>query len=467
MLTPADAHTEHERNAHRAAERWLRDFREPYALGADGAPGCWTPDRWLSFAVLFLSDLLVAYLATKRQRQPLYDLVAAWQRCPAKSLFETGNFRPEVLATATDVGQATATDVGQVSSLYLMSEEFMLVAKSELKNSDFLQRGRIRYSAGIFCLGHALELTYKLLLLKDGGDYPKGHRYPQGHGFDWLLGFMTKEDKDAIHQIVGDAGWDSCDHFHCFMAKDIRHTDRKYYDFLSSFDHWTHDRSGQNLDAADTTRPGDHLPRPEISQAASQPPVSPDHWALRLNGSYTLLGGNWTLAECSRQSDAAIADRWPTILRAAVCRCVRGIARTLRSEHGGDGSRRGDASARLGASERAGRSRAQVHLHSANSAPAMVQHHELVGTQNDQRETGNRSRLWSAWKARTGRPLRSRPAGPSGRRSPYDETRRPSPLAEICAASARPAVTRSGRHRFGNPLDGRRSSAPRFVGAGA
>ena len=32
MLTPADAHTEHERNAHRAAERWLRDFREPYAL---------------------------------------------------------------------------------------------------------------------------------------------------------------------------------------------------------------------------------------------------------------------------------------------------------------------------------------------------------------------------------------------------------------------------------------------------
>ncbi len=242
MLTPADAHTEHERNAHRAAERWLRDFREPYALGADGAPGYWTPDRWLSFAVLFLSDLVVAYLATKRQRQPLYDLVAAWQRCPAKSLFETGNFRPEVLATATDVGQATATDVGQVSSLYLMSEEFMLVAKSELKNSDFLQRGRIRYSAGIFCLGHALELTYKLLLLKDGGDYPGGHR------FDRFLGCMTKEDKDAIHQIVRDAGWDSGDHFHCFMAKDIRHTDRKYYDFLSSFDHWTHDRSGQNLD---------------------------------------------------------------------------------------------------------------------------------------------------------------------------------------------------------------------------
>jgi len=33
----------------------------------------------------------------------------------------------------------------------------------------------------------------------------------------------------------------------------------------------------------------------------------------------------------------------------------------------------------------------------------------------------------TAWKARTGRPLRWRPAGPSGRRSPGGETRRPSP----------------------------------------
>ena len=242
MLTPADAHTEHERNAHRAAERWLRDFRKPYTLGAAGAPGCWTPDQWLSFAVLFLSDLVVAYLATNRQRQPLYDLMAAWQQYPAKSLFETSNFKPEVLATATDVGLATAVDVDRVSSLYLMSEEFMLLAKSELKKSGFLQRGRIRYSAGIFCLGHALELTYKLLLLKDRGDYPWVHEFAR------LFGCMTKEDKNAIHQIVRDAGWDSCDHFHYFMANDIRFTDRKYYDFLSSFDHWTHDLSDQNLD---------------------------------------------------------------------------------------------------------------------------------------------------------------------------------------------------------------------------
>ena len=77
--------------------------------------------------------LVVAYLATKRQRQPLYDLVAAWQRCPAKSLFETRNLQAR--------GMATATDVGQVSSLYLMSEEFLVMAKSELKELRILTKG--------------------------------------------------------------------------------------------------------------------------------------------------------------------------------------------------------------------------------------------------------------------------------------------------------------------------------------
>ena len=258
ILTPTDAYTEHERNAHRAAERWLRDFRKPYTLGAAGAPGCWTPDQWLSFAVLFLSDLVVAYLATSRERQPLYDLMAAWQQYPAKSLFETSNFKPEVLATATDVGLATAVDVDRVSSLYLMSEEFMLLAKAELKNSGILQRGRIKYSAGIFCLGHALELTYKLLLLKDsvrGHHTPWNRRrpsreadYPSGHNLAKLFGYMTKEDTISIHKLVRDTGWDSCDHFHEFMKTEIRFTDRKYYHFLSSLDHWTHDLSGQSLD---------------------------------------------------------------------------------------------------------------------------------------------------------------------------------------------------------------------------
>ena len=172
ILTPADAYTEHERNAHRAAEHWLRDFREPYALEAGGARGWWTPDQWLSFAVLFLSDLVVAYLATNRQRQPLYDLMAAWQQHAAKSLFETSNFRPEVLANATDVDLETAVDVGRVSSLYPMSEEFMLLAKAELKNSGILQRGRIKYSAGIFCLGHALEINVQTYLVERLGSRP-------------------------------------------------------------------------------------------------------------------------------------------------------------------------------------------------------------------------------------------------------------------------------------------------------
>ena len=116
-----------------------------------------------------------------------------------------------------------------------MSENFMLLAKSELKNSGILQRGSIRYSTGIFCLGHALELTYKLLLSKEEINYPKVHKLTR------LFGYMTKKDRNAIRKIVKYEGWESCDKFHYFMAKDIRLTDRKYYDFRSSYDHWTHD----------------------------------------------------------------------------------------------------------------------------------------------------------------------------------------------------------------------------------
>ena len=231
MLTPADAYTEHERDAHRAAERWLRDFHKPYALNAAGAPGTWPHDEWLWFAALFLSDLVVAYLATDRQRQPLYDLVTDWQQDPAISLFETSNVKPAFLKTA----------LGKVSALYLMSEEFMLLSKSEL-SSDISQWGSIRYSAGIFCLGHALELTYKLILSKEGVSFPKRHELPR------LFGCMTKEDQNAIRRLVNDAGWQSCCQFHDFMANEIRLTDRKYYEFRSSFDHWTHDQSSQNLD---------------------------------------------------------------------------------------------------------------------------------------------------------------------------------------------------------------------------
>ena len=69
QLTPDDAHTDHERAAHRAAERWLCDF-------APVLPGNREPSAPLPVAVLFLSDLVVAYLAAGRPRGPLYDLVS-------------------------------------------------------------------------------------------------------------------------------------------------------------------------------------------------------------------------------------------------------------------------------------------------------------------------------------------------------------------------------------------------------
>ena len=74
LLKPVDAHTDQERAAHRAAERWLRDFRE------HNNDQSWTRGKQRPFAVLFLSDLVVAYLATGRPRSVLYALVDAWQR---------------------------------------------------------------------------------------------------------------------------------------------------------------------------------------------------------------------------------------------------------------------------------------------------------------------------------------------------------------------------------------------------
>ena len=89
LLTPEDAHTDHERDAHRVAERWLRDFCKPYAP-VPGDTEWWTGARWLSFAVLFLSDLVTALLAANRPRDGLAALVAAWQRfAPVPALWDT------------------------------------------------------------------------------------------------------------------------------------------------------------------------------------------------------------------------------------------------------------------------------------------------------------------------------------------------------------------------------------------
>ena len=150
---------------------------------------------------------------------------------PAKLLFETSNFRPEI----------SATGAGRISCLYLMSGEFTRLAKIALSSSGFSQRGMIAYSTGIFCLGHALELTYKIFLLKDRIAYPKSHDFAK------LFGPMTPDTKSGIHAICRDAGWDSCDEFHEFMRTEIDTVNRKYYEAHSPFDLWTNDRSGNEL----------------------------------------------------------------------------------------------------------------------------------------------------------------------------------------------------------------------------
>ncbi len=148
-----------------------------------------------------------------------------------KSLTETSNFRPDVLG-----------NLGRISSFYLMSEEFMSLSKIALRHSSrFSQRGMIRYHAGIFCLGHALELTYKVLLLKDGSDPPKYH------DFDKLFRQMKTNTRENMSTIIQHEGWNSCNEFHQFMATRIDFTKRKYYESGNPLDYWTHDRSGSNI----------------------------------------------------------------------------------------------------------------------------------------------------------------------------------------------------------------------------
>ena len=96
-LPPADAHTEHQRWAHRAAERWLIDF-------APVLPGNRKPSAPLPFAVLFLSDLVIACLAAGRPRAPLFALVDAWELLlplPVKVDRHVGAIMPASLRDAT------------------------------------------------------------------------------------------------------------------------------------------------------------------------------------------------------------------------------------------------------------------------------------------------------------------------------------------------------------------------------
>ncbi len=152
---------------------------------------------------------------------------------PPRSLTETGNFRPEV----------ASIDAGATSNLYLMSKEFLRLSRAELLHgADFTQRGMLRYDIGMFCLGHALELTYKTLLRRDSIKYPYVHDPAQ------LLGLMSMETRDGVDSLVKRAGWSSSDEFHQHLREKIKVVDRKYFEGHSGLDDWTHDRTGHGIE---------------------------------------------------------------------------------------------------------------------------------------------------------------------------------------------------------------------------
>lgn len=140
--------------------------------------------------------------------------------------------------------QATLSFVEQVSYTYRMAEEFLDMAYVSIKNSNVLQRGRVKYSVGVFSLVHALELTYKLLRLKEGITVLPGggiRKYRRTHDLIELFAEMTRPDRTAISKIIKNAGWKSHCEFHGYVERSLRFLDRKYYDFNSSNDHYTHD----------------------------------------------------------------------------------------------------------------------------------------------------------------------------------------------------------------------------------
>ena len=131
LLTPADAWTDRERWAHRAAERWLTDF-------APVLPGNRKPSAPLPFAVLFLTDLVLAYLAAGRPHAPLFALIDAWpvlvgaderrhQNVPAKLAWCTNvilhrDAQPHLPFDETDLTQAPRADAARFEVTYLLPE---------------------------------------------------------------------------------------------------------------------------------------------------------------------------------------------------------------------------------------------------------------------------------------------------------------------------------------------------------
>ncbi len=118
-------------------------------------------------------------------------------------LIETANFKPGL----------PPSDAGRISGLYLMSEEFRLLAAVALREAGHFRQAK--YNAGIFCLGQALESTYKMLLLKDG------IQNWRSHDFGKLFKRMESGTQSNIGSIVCKAGWPTCDGFHEFLANEL------------------------------------------------------------------------------------------------------------------------------------------------------------------------------------------------------------------------------------------------------
>ena len=101
-LSPDDAHTDRERWAHHAAERWLLDFHPASRHWGGIGP---------SVAAVFLSDLVIAYLAAGRPREVLDKLIGAWPVPPVKRPHETRIDR-RIMPALRVVGPSPSANAG-------------------------------------------------------------------------------------------------------------------------------------------------------------------------------------------------------------------------------------------------------------------------------------------------------------------------------------------------------------------
>ena len=180
LLTAASTFTDAESAAHRAAERWLRDFSEPYQPVPDS--DWWTRDRWAGFAFLFLTDLVEAvhdvWLATDlRPRHPLAPLVDAWQQRPPPAVWDsrehpvlsgtlagrTGGLRPLVVANDPRQLPLSLTGGSEPRQLRLGFEQPEPDRVPVLPLVAFDRRGGVSMTSGAGA-AHAIRLYVEALL---------------------------------------------------------------------------------------------------------------------------------------------------------------------------------------------------------------------------------------------------------------------------------------------------------------